>query len=444
VGSSASTTIGHIASWSGQGTLIEGGTGGGTGSPGGSSGQIQYNNSSSFGGVPDTVVTTASMTFNSGFGVQFDTVAIQTSGGVGGQLNIYNSGGNNRQFGFYTDAGAYMGELYLLSGTEEILDDETLGPLYFQTGGTTRFDISYAGQTQVLSSMTVTGNLLQNGSTNIANSGSNIGGSFTETQSSATTGINFAYGIEGQAFNTEASSGPLGTLYGGEFTATNVSTNPWQTQIASLSQATNSSTGTVTNSYATYSVSSNQGTGIITRSYDSYFQDTLISGSTTTTRYGTYIDNPSLTGGSSLGTNYAIYIATQSSATSNYGIFVGGGQNQFDSSNLNVYISSNGYVGSTGGSAPTFSGCGTTPTVTAGSNNMRGSVTMTAGLSSACTIIPASPVPQNYFCVINGGGAGTAVFFQQSANLTASCDNATGLVTCGVGTFMTWQCSGTN
>lgn len=113
-------------------------------------------------------------------------------------------------------------------------------------------------------------------------------------------------------------------------------------------------------------------------------------------------------------------------------------------SNLTMVVSSNGYTGSTGGSAPTFSGCGTTPTVTAGSNNMRGSVTMTSGLSSACTIIPATPVPQNYFCTISGGGAGTAVFFQQSGNLTAACDNATGLVTCGVGTFMIWNCSGTN
>lgn len=116
----------------------------------------------------------------------------------------------------------------------------------------------------------------------------------------------------------------------------------------------------------------------------------------------------------------------------------------FTTSNINVQISSNGYVGSTGGSAPTFSGCGTSPTVTAGSNNARGSVVMTSGLSSSCTIIPASPAPSNYFCSISGGGAGAAVFFQQSANLTASCDNATGLVTCGVGTFMTWQCSGTN
>lgn len=113
-------------------------------------------------------------------------------------------------------------------------------------------------------------------------------------------------------------------------------------------------------------------------------------------------------------------------------------------SNLTVSISTNGYIGYSGGSAPTFSGCGTTPTVTAGSDNMRGSVTMTAGLSSACTIIPATPSPQNYFCVISGGGSGTGVFFQQSANLTGSCDNATGLVSCGVGTFMTWNCTGTN
>lgn len=114
------------------------------------------------------------------------------------------------------------------------------------------------------------------------------------------------------------------------------------------------------------------------------------------------------------------------------------------SSNETVAISTNGYIGYVGGTAPTFTGCGTTPTVTAGSNNMRGAVTMTAGLSSSCTIVPSSPVPLNYFCTISGGGAGTAIFFQQSGNLTGACDNATGLVTCGIGTFMTWHCTGTN
>lgn len=113
-------------------------------------------------------------------------------------------------------------------------------------------------------------------------------------------------------------------------------------------------------------------------------------------------------------------------------------------STVAVSISTNGYLGSTGGGPPTFSGCGTTPTIATGSNNLRGSLVMTSGLSSSCTMTPAVPAPSNYFCTFSGGGAGTAVFFQQSANLTVACDNATGLVTCGVGTFVSWTCSGTN
>jgi hypothetical protein len=111
-----------------------------------------------------------------------------------------------------------------------------------------------------------------------------------------------------------------------------------------------------------------------------------------------------------------------------------------------VTVSSNGYfdVQTANGPIPTFTGCGTTPTIAAGSNNVRGSLVMTAGLSSSCTINPASPVPTNYTCVMSGGGAGAAVFFQQTGPTTVSCDNATGLVTCGVGTFMSWFCTGQN
>lgn len=111
---------------------------------------------------------------------------------------------------------------------------------------------------------------------------------------------------------------------------------------------------------------------------------------------------------------------------------------------ISVFVSTNGYLGSAGGGVPAFSGCGTTPTIAAGSNNLRGSLVMTSGLSSSCTMTPATPTPSNYFCTFSGGGAGTAVFFQQSANLTVACDNATGLVTCGVGTFVSWTCTGTN
>ena len=64
VGSSTTPTNGHLAVWSSSWSLIDGGTGGGAGTPGGSSGQIQYNNGGSFGGAP-SVVTASSITFTS-------------------------------------------------------------------------------------------------------------------------------------------------------------------------------------------------------------------------------------------------------------------------------------------------------------------------------------------------------------------------------------------
>lgn len=110
---------------------------------------------------------------------------------------------------------------------------------------------------------------------------------------------------------------------------------------------------------------------------------------------------------------------------------------------MTVRVSTQGALDVSGGPVPTFTGCGTTPTVDAGSNCMRGGVTMTATPSSSCTLsFPSSCFASTPHCQLGGGGAGTAIFFQQSANLTGACDNATGLVACGIGTYMTWNCWG--
>lgn len=113
------------------------------------------------------------------------------------------------------------------------------------------------------------------------------------------------------------------------------------------------------------------------------------------------------------------------------------------SASMSVIVSTQGAIDFAGGPVPTFTGCGTTPTLDAGSNCTRGGVTMTASPSSTCVLaFPASCFAKTPHCQITGGGAGTAIFFQQSGNLTGACDNATGLVACGVGTYMTWVCLG--
>lgn len=123
----------------------------------------------------------------------------------------------------------------------------------------------------------------------------------------------------------------------------------------------------------------------------------------------------------------------------------GGTLSQFyvPTTTMTVTISTQGVIDVTGTAQPTFTGCGTTPTITAGSDCQRGSVTMTSGVGSTCTLaFPSSCYAKVPFCAISGGGAGTAIFFQQSSNMVGACDNATGLVTCGVGTFMTYSCWG--
>ena len=115
-----------------------------------------------------------------------------------------------------------------------------------------------------------------------------------------------------------------------------------------------------------------------------------------------------------------------------------------NTSTLDVVISTNGYTDMPGGNAPTFTGCGTTPTVDSGSNDMRGGVTMTSGASSTCVIVPAAPTPSNYTCTISVFTGSLTVLAGQTAPTTVSCDNVSGLITCPSGTYMHWTCTGGN
>jgi len=141
---------------------------------------------------------------------------------------------------------------------------------------------------------------------------------------------------------------------------------------------------------------------------------------------------------STIAANGSIYTASGASVT------ITGGSFKVATTTFTFSISTNGYVDESGGAVPTFNGCGTSPTLDANSNNMRGGVTMTSGLSSSCSIVFGNPKPTTPHCIISGGGAGTGVFFQQTGNLTGSCTNTSGAVTCGVNTYMTWFCTGDN
>ena len=148
VASSVVPTVGQYAIWtSTNGTVGSSAVSGGGGTPGGSNGQLQYNNATAFGGVPFTAVTASSISFNAGYGVQMDSLTLATgAGGVGGVLNIWNSGNNNDAVDFWNDAGtSKQATIYLLSGTEWRFDDDTTGPLLLQTNDATRLSIAYGG-----------------------------------------------------------------------------------------------------------------------------------------------------------------------------------------------------------------------------------------------------------------------------------------------------------
>lgn len=91
----ASNTAGHLAIWSGAGnaTLIDGGALSGiAGSPGGSSGQIQYNNGGAFGGATGSVVTASSISLNTQVVLRGTTSVLL--GGAQASANTGNNGLN--------------------------------------------------------------------------------------------------------------------------------------------------------------------------------------------------------------------------------------------------------------------------------------------------------------------------------------------------------------
>ena len=110
-----------------------------------------------------------------------------------------------------------------------------------------------------------------------------------------------------------------------------------------------------------------------------------------------------------------------------------------------VNVSSNGYFDITGGITPALSGCGTSPTFLAGSNNVRGQVTMGTSPGNTCTITFAAPGWASApFCMATGSGLATGTWLNTSnatsSSFNVNCDNSAGLATCA-GTF-TYHCWG--
>jgi hypothetical protein len=111
-----------------------------------------------------------------------------------------------------------------------------------------------------------------------------------------------------------------------------------------------------------------------------------------------------------------------------------------------VLISSNGVLGNDG-VAPTYSGCGTVTVLSNKATAQAGAISLGGSPGNTCTVTFAKPFINVPTCVVSlGGSLGTGVFGAQgtttAAAVVGTCDNATGLATCGAGTNMSWICWG--
>lgn len=106
-------------------------TAGGGGTPGGSTGQLQYNNAGSFGGAP-SVVTASSITLKGTGGLSVDygvTAGSFTANGTGnGQVTMIISGGNYNAIGSsITTTVGHLAVYSSTNGTVGSLDPSSLG-----------------------------------------------------------------------------------------------------------------------------------------------------------------------------------------------------------------------------------------------------------------------------------------------------------------------------
>jgi len=205
------TTLSTMTFYNGSGWIVFGGGGGGSGSPGGSTGQMQYNNAGSFAGVSGSFVTASSTTLS--------TVTIRGSLGINAQSPAEafkivqlpdGTGGSTAASSFIvypsTDANGTVFEIYNAKQQRSMYLDSTNGQVDVTWG------IS-AGSGTYATSLTVAGqNVCQANGTNCpASSGGSSALQVTESGvqiTSPTASINF-YGGD---FNLSA-IGSTSTVY---------------------------------------------------------------------------------------------------------------------------------------------------------------------------------------------------------------------------------------
>jgi hypothetical protein len=73
------------------------------------------------------------------------SMTLRTVGGVGGELDFWNSGGTNRAIGWYTDAGSFLGDMIFSAGNYWRLDVDNAVPIKLETSDTDRLRIETGG-----------------------------------------------------------------------------------------------------------------------------------------------------------------------------------------------------------------------------------------------------------------------------------------------------------
>jgi hypothetical protein len=132
-------TVSHVAVFtSTNGTLGDGGAGGGGGGPTLAANQTWtgVNNWSNFQASTFSIVNVSSLT-------------VKTIGGIGGEVDFWNSGGNNPQIKFFTDSGASMGSINFLTGTYFRIEAADASALVLRTNSTDRLRIENGGNVGV-------------------------------------------------------------------------------------------------------------------------------------------------------------------------------------------------------------------------------------------------------------------------------------------------------
>ena len=445
-------------------------------SPGGSTNQLQFNNGGSFGGMSGSTVSGNSLVLSGG--VSVSTVIVGTggtgvNGGGGGFLanSSLNFGlpylGGDTYGGFFETLGGVLTNhfSYGVAGHSGGGGGSAYGGYFYASGGAANNYGAFLsaangtasnyglwvdkGQVQIQSSMTVVGtSTFQQGvitSTITANYGT-IGSNsslipFNSNNSvlqivgvsTATSGITAGLNVSNRAFPTGTTTGNYyGTLsqvslnnnvdssnasiYGHGSFASNFPLNTTKFVGGEFSEATTNSTGTVINLVGVNGVALNSGGALVPNLIGLLVQPYTTIHSTTTKSYGIFVDTGINDGTSIIGTNYGVWIGSETVGQNNFGIYSLQNNDVFSGTATIGNIVASNMAGSgvqcvqvdnTGKETGTGSACGSggVPSINSAGNSAITSSTTFAGGSN----VTLSQLGNTISIAASGSGGGSGI-----------------------------------